>query len=175
MWLDVLCLRQPGGRDEHLRLEEWKIDVPTIGGVYRKARKVVYYFSGLGRPLSFKPGDFESDRCLFNRAWTLQEITPIMIIGGETANNGRMEEVIQRFNKQLQALQKMQRNNSVLDFLSHMRNRVSTNPIDRVAGLAYLLDSIHLPAYDAEQSEESAWVALMNVMSPWSRVELLFF
>ncbi|PBK94080.1 hypothetical protein ARMGADRAFT_1079553 [Armillaria gallica] len=176
VWLDVLCLRQPGGRDEHLRLEEWKIDVPTIGAMYRKAWKVVYYFSGLGRPLSFKPGDFESDRCWFNRAWTLQEITPIMIIAGETGNNGMMEEMIQRrFSKELRALEQMQRNNSVLDFLSHMRNRVSTNPTDRVAGLAYLLDSTYVPTYDAEQSEESAWVALMNTMGPWSRVELLFF
>lgn len=41
VWLDVLCLRQPGGREEHLRLEEWKIDVPTIGEVFRKAEKVV--------------------------------------------------------------------------------------------------------------------------------------
>ncbi|PBK59353.1 hypothetical protein ARMSODRAFT_1027480 [Armillaria solidipes] len=87
-----------------------------------------------------------------------------------------MEEVIQeRFNEQLQALQKMQRNNSVLGILSHMRDRVSTNPVDRIAGLAYLLDSTDLPTYDMEQSEESAWVAFMNAMGPWSQVELLFF
>ncbi|KAK0230076.1 hypothetical protein IW262DRAFT_376973 [Armillaria fumosa] len=176
VWLDVLCLRQPGGPGEHLRMEEWKIDVPTIGYVYRRAGKVVYYFSGLGRPLSLKPGDFESNRCWFNRAWTLQEITPIMIIGGETGNNDMMEEVIRgRFNKELQVLQKMQRNNSVLDILSQMRNRVSTNPVDRVAGLAYLFDSTSIPMYDADQSEEGAWVALMNTMGRWSRVELLFF
>ncbi len=34
-WLDVLCLRQDGGKNEHLRLDEWKLDVPTIGWVYR--------------------------------------------------------------------------------------------------------------------------------------------
>ncbi|PBK58926.1 hypothetical protein ARMSODRAFT_1027830 [Armillaria solidipes] len=99
-----------------------------------------------------------------------------MIIGGETANNGMMEEVIQeRFNEQLQALQKMQRNNSVLGILSHMWDQMSTNPVDRIAGLAYLLDSTDLPTYDMEQSEESAWVAFMNAMGPWSWVELLFF
>ncbi len=27
-WLDVLCLRQEGGKNEDLRLEEWKLDVP---------------------------------------------------------------------------------------------------------------------------------------------------
>ncbi|PBK59354.1 hypothetical protein ARMSODRAFT_838704, partial [Armillaria solidipes] len=65
VWLDVLCLRQPGGPGEHLRMEEWKVDVPTIGWAYRQAQTVVYYFSGLGRPLSFKLGNFESDRCWF--------------------------------------------------------------------------------------------------------------
>ncbi len=28
-WLDVLCLRQEGGKGKHLRVEEWKLDVPT--------------------------------------------------------------------------------------------------------------------------------------------------
>ncbi len=49
-WLDILCLRQEGGKNEHLRFEEWKVDVPTIGWVYYGAR-VVCYFSGLSRPL----------------------------------------------------------------------------------------------------------------------------
>ncbi len=36
VWLDVLCLRQKdeGGLREDLRMEEWKLDVPTIGGMY---------------------------------------------------------------------------------------------------------------------------------------------
>ncbi len=35
-WLDVLCLRQKeeGGPREDLRVEEWRLDVTTIGGVY---------------------------------------------------------------------------------------------------------------------------------------------
>lgn len=56
-----------------------------------------------------------------------------------------------------------------------MRNRVSTNPVDRIAGLAYMFDSTYIPTYNAEQFEGSSWVALMNAMAPWSRVELLFF
>ncbi len=38
-WLDVLCLRQKeeGGPREDLRVEEWKLDVPTIGGVYKQS------------------------------------------------------------------------------------------------------------------------------------------
>ncbi|PBK63800.1 hypothetical protein ARMSODRAFT_526878, partial [Armillaria solidipes] len=53
-WLDVLCLRQEGGEREDLRTEEWKVDVPTIGSLYCNisVRYVVYYLSGLGRPLS---------------------------------------------------------------------------------------------------------------------------
>ncbi len=68
-WLDVLCLRQEGGKNEHLRLEEWKLDVPTIGSVYEKAGQVVCYFNGLGRPLRLTLDDFDSDRCWFRRAW----------------------------------------------------------------------------------------------------------
>ncbi|PBK64639.1 hypothetical protein ARMSODRAFT_456760 [Armillaria solidipes] len=41
VWLDVLCLRQKNGQREDLRVEEWKIDVPTIGNVYRWADVVV--------------------------------------------------------------------------------------------------------------------------------------
>ncbi len=73
-WLDVLCLQQEGGWREHLRLEEWKLDVPTIGSVYARDAPVVCYFNGLGRPLHLTLSDFESDRCWFRRAWTLQEI-----------------------------------------------------------------------------------------------------
>ncbi len=43
-WLDVLCLRQVGGQREDFRTEEWKLDVPTIGGVYFD-QKVVCYLS----------------------------------------------------------------------------------------------------------------------------------
>ncbi len=60
-WLDVLCLRQVGGRREDLRVEEWKLDVPTIGWVYQR-EEVVCYLSGLGRPLTLKEGDLDSDR-----------------------------------------------------------------------------------------------------------------
>ncbi len=63
-WLDVLCLRQVGGRGEDLRAEEWKVDVPTIGGVYVMAyNQLVCYLSGLGRPFSLKEDDLESDTC----------------------------------------------------------------------------------------------------------------
>ena len=45
-----LCLRQKSEVDhlEKLRVEEWKLDVPTIGNVYRAAANIVRYFNGLG-------------------------------------------------------------------------------------------------------------------------------
>ncbi len=60
-WLDILCLRQEGGKNEHLRLDEWELDVPTIGWVYANPTRVVCYFNGLGRPLHLTPDYFESD------------------------------------------------------------------------------------------------------------------
>ncbi len=56
-WLDVLCLRQEGGRHEDLRAGEWMLDVPNIGNAY-VLEKVVCYFNGLGRPLEH---GFDSD------------------------------------------------------------------------------------------------------------------
>ncbi|PBK59367.1 hypothetical protein ARMSODRAFT_966958 [Armillaria solidipes] len=169
-WLDVLCLRQLGGRGEHLRKEEWKLDVPTIGYVYDDLDgHVVCYFNGLGRPLSLTP-DFDSDRSWFRRAWTLQEIgTDIerIIIGGQTGD----DSISKTFDEQLESFSQLWR---VENALSQMQKRVSTNPMDRVAGLAYLLHTKYIPTYDAEQSEESAWVALVNAMWGVSRMSLLF-
>ncbi len=84
-WLDVLCLRQKeeGGPREDLRVEEWRLDVPTIGGVYENV-KVVIYLSGLGRPLRLKDIDLDSDRNWFRRPWTRQEIGNMRIVAGDT-------------------------------------------------------------------------------------------
>ncbi|KAF8465693.1 hypothetical protein BDZ91DRAFT_726707 [Kalaharituber pfeilii] len=84
-WLDVLCLRQKTEIheiDEQRRREEWSIDVPTIGNVYRQARHVIRYFNGLGRPL--KLTGWDDSRHWINRAWTLQETRPeyIMVNAG---------------------------------------------------------------------------------------------
>ncbi len=67
-----------------MRIEEWKLDVPTIGSVYAIDKYVVCYLSGLGRPLTLKEGDLESDRCWFRRAWTLQEVGEDRVIAGDT-------------------------------------------------------------------------------------------
>ncbi len=177
-WLDVLCLRQEGGKNEHLRLEEWKLDVPTIGAVYENTSRVVCYFSGLGRPLHLTLEDFDSDRSWFRRAWTLQEITEDPIIGGQTGNDVMEQAVRTRFDKQLTSLQKIRHIYAfitIFDILSEMRNRVSTKPLDRVAGLVYLLKLDFIPIYDAEKSEEDAWGILVDAMKPEDLRELLFY
>ncbi|SJL18501.1 uncharacterized protein ARMOST_22092 [Armillaria ostoyae] len=158
-WLDILCLRQEGGHGEHLRMEEWKLDVPTIGAMY-DWDPVVCYFNGLGQPLHLTPSYFESDRCWFRRAWTLQEITENPIIGGETDGDYVMdEEVRKRFDEQLARLRDIREWDMTLDILPEMRNRVSTKPLDKVAGL----------------SQADAWEVLMDVMAPGFRAEFFFF
>ncbi|KAK0466576.1 hypothetical protein IW261DRAFT_1373379, partial [Armillaria novae-zelandiae] len=186
VWLDVLCLRQKGGPREDLRIQEWKLDVPSIGYLYRDADVVVWYFSGLGRPLSLKEGDLESDRCWFKRAWTLQEVGNQRIIAGDTPDGllhaepiddkGNYEtEILTRFRKQLQALDNVPPDSyEMFSLLAEMQNRVSANPVDKVAGLASRLDSATIPAYYETQSLEDAWVALVNTIIPWCRAELLF-
>ncbi|KAK0447574.1 hypothetical protein EV421DRAFT_2017216 [Armillaria borealis] len=134
-WLDILRLRQEGGRGEHLRTEEWKLDVPTIGTMY-DWDPVVCYFNGLGQPLHLTPSYFESDRCWFRRAWTLHESPKTRLL---------------------------------------RCGIVSTKPLDKVAGLVYLLRTDSIPIYDAEQSQADAWEVLMDVMAPGFRAEFFFF
>ncbi|PBK64743.1 hypothetical protein ARMSODRAFT_961924 [Armillaria solidipes] len=186
VWLDVLCLRQRGGLREDLRIEEWKLDVPTIGYLYRVADVVVWYFSGLERPLSLKEGDLESDRCWFRRAWTLQEVGDQRIIAGDTPDgplhakpideDGNYEtEVLTKFHRQLQALDNISPDSyEMFSLLAEMQKRVSVNPVDKVAGLAFRLESATIPAYYENQSLEDAWVALVDTIIAWCRAELLF-
>ncbi len=204
IWLDVLCLRQERrsedpcdstsqeewDRREALRKEEWKVDLPTIGWVYAQdlwdfdrsdVVSLVCYFSGLGLPLSFKTAnDFEDDRCWFNRAWTLQETPRSPIIAGKTCDDGMIDErfmtrdMQRRFHKQLASLQPLQKPASIFDVLSQMRKRKSTNHVDKVAGLVYLLEASRIPIYNASQCEEDAWTELVNVMHERFRATLFF-
>ncbi len=139
-WLDVLCLRQAGGRREDLRAEEWKVDVPTIGWVYASQWLVVCYLSGLGRPFSLKENDLESDTCWFRRAWTMQEASEHMIIGGDTGDDRFIEKEMRTMvENRLSLLEEGVGASKMLVFLalSEMQKRVSMNPLDRVAGLSY--------------------------------------
>ncbi|KAK0230046.1 hypothetical protein IW262DRAFT_1488509 [Armillaria fumosa] len=170
-WLDVLCLRQEDGKNERLRLDEWKLDVPTIGRVYQRAFGVVCYFTGLGQPLCLTPGYFESDRCWFRRAWTLQEVTLSPIIGGDTGKDF-MDMQLQKGFDQLDSFGIIFP--SILGLVSKMKHRVSTKPLDKVAGLVYPLRTDFIPIYDTKQSPARAWEALVEAMDPCLRAELLF-
>ncbi|KAK0481344.1 hypothetical protein IW261DRAFT_1070242 [Armillaria novae-zelandiae] len=178
-WLDVLCLRQEGGRREHLRAEEWRLDVPTIGAVYSKG-DVVCYLSGLGLPLTLNEGDLESDRSWFRRAWTLQEIGQNKVIAGDTSDgplhaeckDGEYAtELLTRFHNKLEDADDWYWLHEVL---AEMRTRVSTNPVDKIAGLAFVTYSHWIPAYSESASLEHAWTALVDSMDRWTRVELFF-
>ncbi|KAK0431328.1 hypothetical protein EV421DRAFT_1720673 [Armillaria borealis] len=180
-WLDVLCLRQERGRQEDLRTEEWKVDVPTIGRVYEMAHsnRLVCYLSGLGRPFNLKAVDLESDTCWFRRAWTLQETQHGIIIGGDTGDDRFTERemrtmVENRLSLLGQGVGIGRQGTPVFIALSEMRKRVSTNPVDRVAGLSYLLQTEEVPAYYAAQSEEEAWNALVDEMSITYREHMFF-
>ncbi len=191
-WLDVLCLRQKGGLKEDLRTEEWKLDVPTIGYIYQDVT-VVCYLSGLGLPLNIKAGDLESERSWFRRAWTLQENSASRTIAGDTLDgplhaepidgDGNYEnEILTRFHQQLRALSAVHDNNEapflnpgMFGMLLQMQTRVSTNPVDKVAGLAFPLRPRTIAAYHESESLEDAWTALVNVMQAGYRGELFFW
>ncbi|SJL01914.1 uncharacterized protein ARMOST_05238 [Armillaria ostoyae] len=178
-WLDVLCLRQKGGPREDVRVEEWKLDVPTIGRVYRMS-SVACYLSGLGLPLTLKEGDLDSDRSWFRHAWTLQELgwPRLRVIAGDTPQgpmharhkDGKYEtELLTRFHELLRFIDHGTLRHEVFVALEGMQKRVSTNPVDKVAGLAFCLFSDVIPAYYESQSLEKAWTALLNSMKAGSR------
>ncbi|KAK0462572.1 uncharacterized protein EV420DRAFT_1525669 [Desarmillaria tabescens] len=184
VWLDVLCLRQNSSLDqlkEKLRTDEWKLDVPTIGNVYDYTI-VVIYLSGLGLPFSLKEGDFESERCWFQRAWTLQEIGLKRIIAGDMPSgplhvcpvHGSQDykgEILMQFQKELELVHNIMWSptgrswGNLFTILAEMQKRKSTNSIDKIAGLSFLCWSEKIPAYYENQSVEDAWTALVNVMA----------
>ncbi len=142
-WLDVLCLRQEGGRNEDLRAGEWMLDVPNIGNAYTVER-VVCYFNGLGRPLEH---GFDSDsvRSWFKRTWTLQETSRNWTIGGDTGDEMLNEEVRERFESQLLSVEGSL---DVVHLLSLLRNRTSEKDVDKVAALTYFLAIDSTPAHN---------------------------
>ena len=88
VWIDVVCLRQRSTVDhlEQLKKEEWRLDVPTIGNIYRAAKKIVRYFNGLG--VCFSNGGWDDLRHWLQRAWTLQEIADEKILQSMVASHG---------------------------------------------------------------------------------------
>lgn len=189
VWLDVLCLRQAwkDPASEELRQKEWRLDVPTIGNIYQQGKKVVHYYSGLGRP--FRIGNLESDRHWLNRAWTLQEIHPKSIIAGITDDSpvidatsvkdgqrqSQMDEQARKFYGKLAMLADIaQGAKNIFPVLAAMRHRAATNEIDKICGLAYLLRLQKLPAYETGEPTEDAWWRFLESINELYRGELLF-
>ncbi|KAK0460889.1 hypothetical protein IW261DRAFT_1349187, partial [Armillaria novae-zelandiae] len=181
VWLDVLCLRQEGGPREDLHVEEWRLDVPTIGKVYQGER-VVCYLSGLGRPLTLNEGDLESDRSWFRHAWTLQEVglwreiardAPDGPMHAECKDRKYPTELLTRFHKKLQDVCDLE-SEWLEGALAEMWTQVSTNPVDKIAGLAFLMESKWIPAYSESTSLEHAWTALGHSMDEEARAQFFF-
>lgn len=168
VWLDVLCLRQRGrDEDEAIRREEWKLDVPTIGNIYRGnwgARRVcITYFNGLGRPLDTNTRLLESSRHWFNRVWTLQELCEEWLPGGLTGQplvDGR--SFFDRFQREMNDASK----SDMPALLRMLQGRSCTTELDKIAGLAYLLSCETLPIYDESVALEFAWRVLIKHLPP---------
>ncbi|KAF8465979.1 hypothetical protein BDZ91DRAFT_849110 [Kalaharituber pfeilii] len=243
-WLDALCLRQawtdnagtqlvepprraPQGfpldyrQLEHTRLEEWKTDVPTIGGVFKRAAKVFLYLNGIGKPLSVDEADWASPYHWMNRAWTLQEyITtsgpsgpehPFVLgmnractlqqyicrnmktLGIDDAKlrsaQGKMmdmglkdvtdvnslKEPLKDICKILQFCEFAETGYNSTFIFDAMARRYASNPVDKVAGICYLLGPRalpRLPVYKPNENPELAWVRLLRALSTRWKWEL---
>ncbi|KIP07597.1 hypothetical protein PHLGIDRAFT_413431 [Phlebiopsis gigantea 11061_1 CR5-6] len=201
IWLDVLCLRQQIPRKQSkfstvellpltkhqrrgldaIRLEEWKLDVPTIGHVYQHDRyqTVITYFNGLGRPFVIGPSILRSSLHWINRAWTLQETTPTWLPGGMTIvlfdDSNRGEQVRPGFFEQVQRLCAVVALNppDIFTVVRAVQDRSSSNPVDRVGAVAYLLKLNTMPAYEPAADVEHVWPRLVYCLSDKHRTDLL--
>ena len=188
IWIDVLCLRQRSEDDEleQLRLEEWKVDVPTIGNVYRKAKNIVRYFNGLGIPFSNE--GWNDRRHWLQRAWTLQEIATenTTLNGGTPQDAGhvfmnRREKVSGiklrlaiRPILQLAAQVSRPGGCELYELAREMSRRYASKEIDKISGLFYLLRTTKLPCYDEKMTEEAFWKECIQLLPVERKLELLF-
>jgi hypothetical protein len=185
VWLDVLCLRQEGLLEkEGIRMEEWRLDVPTIGSVYQQNQHIAYYFSGLGRP--FTLGNMDSNRHWLNRAWTLQEISvngrPAGIHpGSRYITNPQLNEEgeyldpqVARFDDAFARQLSLTQKDNFFDVLRAMRKRAATGDLDKIAGLGYLLGCKSLPQYDTTKTSNQAFSKMLEVTSSRYRGDLFF-
>ena len=166
VWIDVVCLRQSGPVSylESLKREEWKLDVPTIGNIYRSAARIIRYFNGLGVP--FRYSGWDDTRHWLQRAWTLQEIADenTTINGGIPRNRGQVllnsqSKVGGRVVKLRDAIRPVTRLAAQIDGLhgcevyelvQEMNKRHASQAVDRISGLFYLLRPSKLPCYDTQ-------------------------
>jgi hypothetical protein len=183
-WLDVLCLRQHTSSKEceAARIQEWRLDVPTVGEIYKKAHHVYYYMNGLGLP--FLLGDLDNDRHWINRVWTLQETAPQYkrticgILDPSSpillkAFPERDYVAINRFWNQVDWISRAA-NEDVFHLLQAILVRKTTCEVDKIAALAHLVTkkSPLALAYDPGEGAEQAWQRLLKVMDPNPKAQL---
>ncbi|KAK0244763.1 hypothetical protein EDD85DRAFT_946068 [Armillaria nabsnona] len=151
--IEMLNVGLQGGVKEDLRMEEWKLDVPTIGRMYHMngRERVVIYLSGLGLPFSVKEGDLDSERCWFRRAWTLQEVGRGRIITGDMPDGPMCAKPIDEDGNYETAadevLQAAMVNTGCGGFIRSTSRHAKT-----------------ILAYHESQTLEDAWTALVNSM-----------
>lgn len=185
VFLDVLCLRQKDDsklEQEFRRKKEWRLDVPTIGYIYQADRTTVIYFNGLGKPFTMMPAakdGLDSEFHWFRRVWTLQEASQNWLPGGLTASTVKvaqkenMERASSQFTSRLAELTQYTLAPDLFTTMDAVRLRKWSNPVDRVAGMAYVLQCTTLPIYDADLDVEGALEALVQSMSPAQRLSML--
>jgi hypothetical protein len=173
VWLDVLCLRQQSlsPQEEATRRMEWELDVPTIGGIFKRAARVLYYYSGLGQP--FRLGDLDSDRHWINRAWTVQEATSEdkQITCGIVADSPTLGQLGSRFCSARDLV--AESNGDILHLLRGILPRNASFEHDKIASLAHLVveESDMVPCYITNESPDEAWARLVSCMD--SKVQIL--
>ena len=192
LWVDVVCLRQQSTANhlEQLQREEWRLDVPTIGNIYRAAVKIVRYFNGLG--VDFSNSGWDDSRHWLQRAWTLQEIASeyTTINGGIARDRGHIllnsqGEVFGKVTKlrdvirpviRLAAQVDSPRGCEVYNLAREMFRRHASQPIDsdKISGLVYLLRTTKLPCYDERMTSEDFWEQCFHLLPVNRKAEILF-
>ena len=190
VWLDVICLRQQSGVDslDRLKREEWRLDVPTIGNIYREAKNIVRYFNGLG--VRFNHNGWDNPRHWLQRAWTLQEIATetTAINGGVPRHEGQVflnsqGELFGKVIKFRTALRPVIQLATEVDsaygcevykLAREMTKRHASHPVDKLSGLFYLLRTTELPCYDEQMTSEDFWSQCFHLLPPRQKGEILF-
>ncbi|KIP05737.1 hypothetical protein PHLGIDRAFT_487210 [Phlebiopsis gigantea 11061_1 CR5-6] len=181
VFLDIVCNRQRdelSQANEFRREREWRIDVPTMGHVYRHSpcQITVIYFNGLGRPVDLLPNVFESEYHWFNRVWTLQEVNTHWLMGGLWAefNADPKADGKRLLNLLHGTLKIVDGEPDILELLTAVKARPgSSAPVDQVAALGYLLQCETMPIYRAKMPAEEAWSLLIEDLRGVQRLHLL--
>ena len=190
VWIDVVCLRQQTNIHdlERLRREEWKLDVPTIGNIYREATNIVRYFNGLGVP--FSNNGWDDSRHWLQRAWTLQEIanenTTInggipqalghVFLNSQGEFSGKVVKLRSAIRPVIQLAAQVDSEDGceVYELMREMIRRHASQPLDKLSGLFYLLGATKLPCYDDKMTSEDIWRQCFHLLPPRRKAEILF-